>query len=86
VKRVSVTVWPLGTPSDTICGDLLTGASGFDLLAEVICPDHNALLRVLHDEIRETPGVDRAEAFTVLRINKSSLRSLGLEPEAFTGP
>jgi Lrp/AsnC family transcriptional regulator for asnA, asnC and gidA len=75
---------------DTLCAIpevsfLVTCASGFDLLAEVICRDQKALLRVLHDEIRETPGVERAEAYTVLKTNKSSLRYLGLETGIYTG-
>jgi Lrp/AsnC family transcriptional regulator for asnA, asnC and gidA len=75
---------------DTLCAIpevslLVTCASGFDLLAEVICPDHKALLRILHDEIRETSGVERAEAYTVLKTNKSSLRYLGLETSIYNG-
>lgn len=75
---------------DTLCAIpevsfLVTCASGFDLLAEVICADNKTLLRVLHDEIRETSGVERAEAYTVLKTNKSSLRYLGLETSTYTG-
>lgn len=62
---------------------LVSMASGFDLLAEVICKDHKALLRVLHDEIREVPGVDRAEVYSVLQTNKSSLSYLGLDTESW---
>ena len=63
---------------------LVTCASGFDLLAEVICSDHKALLRILHEEIRETSGVERAEAYTVLKTNKSDLRYLGLSTSVYT--
>lgn len=75
---------------DTLCAIpevsfLVTCASGFDLLAEVICPDNKALLRILHEEIRAASGVERAEAYTVLKTNKSSLRYLGLETSIYTG-
>lgn len=62
---------------------LVSMASGFDLLAEVICPDHKSLLRVLHDEIREVPGVDRAEAYSVMQTEKSSLSYLGLDTSSW---
>lgn len=62
---------------------LVSMASGFDLLAEVICPDHKEMLRVLHNEIREVPGVDRAEAYSVLATHKSSLSYLGLDTKAW---
>jgi Lrp/AsnC family transcriptional regulator for asnA, asnC and gidA len=41
-------------------------AGRYDILAEVICVDDGDLLRVIDEEVRQEPGVARAEAFLIL--------------------
>lgn len=45
-------------------------AGSYDLLAETVCTDGEGLMRLLDEGIRQVPGVEHAEAFTVLRIAK----------------
>lgn len=45
-------------------------AGSFDLIVEVVCADAEGLMRLLDEGIRQTPGVEHAEAFPVLRIAK----------------
>jgi Lrp/AsnC family transcriptional regulator for asnA, asnC and gidA len=47
-------------------------AGSFDLLIEVMCADHDHLLRLLNEKIRVIPGVTRTETFTYLRIVKET--------------
>ena len=61
----------------------------FDLLIEVVFVDHDHLLRLLSEHVREAPGVDQVEVFTILRVAKDSYRyssfalaPLGREPRA----
>ncbi len=49
-------------------------AGSFDLITEVACATNDDLLRVLQDEIRQTPGVEQVEAFVSLRIAKDVFR------------
>lgn len=60
----------------------------FDLLIEVVFVDHEHLLRLLSEHVREAPGVDQVEVFTILRVAKDSYRyssfalaPLGREPK-----
>jgi Lrp/AsnC family transcriptional regulator for asnA, asnC and gidA len=41
-------------------------AGRYDILAEVICVDHDDLLRVIDEDVRGEPGVARVEAFLIL--------------------
>jgi Lrp/AsnC family transcriptional regulator for asnA, asnC and gidA len=54
-------------------------AGSADLLLEVVCQDHEHLLRLLGEEIRKAPGVEHIETFTALRIAKDTYRWAGLE-------
>ena len=47
-------------------------AGSFDLVIEVMCADHDHLLRLLNEKIRVIPGVTRTETFTYLRIVKET--------------
>lgn len=51
---------------------------GYDVIAEVICTDQVDLFRILHDEIRASPGVETADAFTVLQMHKDQYRYASL--------
>lgn len=54
----------------------------FDLLVEVVFRDSDHLLHVLSGGIRQAPGVDVVEVFTILKVPKDSYRytELGLSP------
>jgi Lrp/AsnC family transcriptional regulator for asnA, asnC and gidA len=45
-------------------------AGRFDVLLEVVCADHDALLTLLNDVVRAVPGVRSAEAMTYLHLEK----------------
>ncbi|MCW2952738.1 MAG: transcriptional regulator, AsnC family [Conexibacter sp.] len=45
-------------------------AGSFDLLAEVVCDDHEHLLRVLSDKVRTIEGVASTESFIYLDVRK----------------
>jgi Lrp/AsnC family transcriptional regulator, regulator for asnA, asnC and gidA len=47
-------------------------AGSFDLVIEVMCADHDHLLKLLNEKIRVIPGVTRTETFTYLRIVKET--------------
>jgi Lrp/AsnC family transcriptional regulator, regulator for asnA, asnC and gidA len=49
---------------------LTTGS--FDLLVELVCADHDHLLKLLNETIRTIPGVTRTETFTYLRVVKET--------------
>lgn len=49
---------------------LTTGS--FDLLVELVCADHEHLLKLLNERIRSVPGVTRTETFTYLRVVKET--------------
>lgn len=51
---------------------------GYDVILEVICTDQVDLFRILHDEIRASPGVEIADAFTVLQMHKDQYRYASL--------
>jgi Lrp/AsnC family transcriptional regulator for asnA, asnC and gidA len=51
---------------------VVLAAGSFDILLEVLCSDHDHLLRLLNERIRTIPGVTRTETFTYLRIVKES--------------
>ena len=44
-------------------------AGRFDLFAEVVCTDQDALLRLLREEIRATSGIERAEPWVYLQLH-----------------
>lgn len=47
-------------------------AGSFDLLAEIVCRDDDALLRLLNDSIRSVPGVRSTESFVYLKLAKQT--------------
>jgi len=47
-------------------------AGSYDLLVEIVCADHDHLLRLLNETIRVVPGVTRTETFTYLRVVKET--------------
>ena len=47
-------------------------AGSFDLLAEIVCEDDEALLHVLNDSVRSIPGVRRTETFLYLKLAKQT--------------
>jgi len=47
-------------------------AGSFDLLAEVVCEDDQALLRLLNETIRVIPGVRETETFVYLKLAKQT--------------
>ena len=49
---------------------LTTGS--FDLLVELVCADHDHLIKLLNETIRTIPGVTRTETFTYLRVVKET--------------
>jgi Lrp/AsnC family transcriptional regulator for asnA, asnC and gidA len=51
---------------------VVVAAGSFDILVEVLCSDHDHLLKLLNEKIRTIPGVTRAETFTYLRIVKET--------------
>lgn len=51
---------------------LVVTAGSFDLLAEVVVTDDEALLAVVNDRIRAIPGVRRTETFVYLRLAKQT--------------
>jgi Lrp/AsnC family transcriptional regulator for asnA, asnC and gidA len=44
----------------------------FDILAEVVCTRHDALLSLVNDRIRAIPGVRAVEIFTYLELTKQT--------------
>jgi Lrp/AsnC family transcriptional regulator for asnA, asnC and gidA len=50
---------------------VVTGGS-FDLLLEVVCADNEALLELLDREVRSLDGVQSAEVFTYLHLEKQT--------------
>ena len=47
-------------------------AGSFDVLAEVVCVDDDALLALLNDTIRAIPGVRSTETFVYLKLAKQT--------------
>jgi Lrp/AsnC family transcriptional regulator for asnA, asnC and gidA len=47
-------------------------AGSFDVLAEVVCVDDDALLTLLNETIRAIPGVRATETFVYLRLTKQT--------------
>ena len=47
-------------------------AGSFDLLAEIVCEDDEALLHVLNDSVRSIPGVRATETFLYLKLAKQT--------------
>jgi Lrp/AsnC family transcriptional regulator for asnA, asnC and gidA len=47
-------------------------AGSFDLLAEIVCEDDEALLHVLNDSVRSIPGVRSTETFLYLKLAKQT--------------
>ena len=45
-------------------------AGSFDILAEVVCDDDEALLELINRQIRALPGVRRTETFVYLTLRK----------------
>jgi Lrp/AsnC family transcriptional regulator, regulator for asnA, asnC and gidA len=51
---------------------LVICAGSYDLLAEVVVPDDEALLDLVNDRIRNIPGVRRTETFVYLKLAKQT--------------
>lgn len=49
---------------------VVLSAGSFDILAEVVCEDDDALIELLNDEIRQIDGVASTESFLYLKLNK----------------
>jgi Lrp/AsnC family transcriptional regulator for asnA, asnC and gidA len=65
---------------------LVLVAGSFDLLAEVVCEDHDHLLRLLSEDLAAIEGVRRTETFMYLRLLKEAYTwSVAPEVEADTG-
>jgi len=47
-------------------------AGSFDIIAEVIATDDNALVHLLNDSIRSIPGVTEVETFLYLKLSKQT--------------
>jgi len=47
-------------------------AGSFDILAEIVCEDDEALLHVLNDSVRSIPGVRSTETFLYLKLSKQT--------------
>ncbi len=47
-------------------------AGSFDILAEIVCEDDEALLHVLNDSVRSIPGVRSTETFLYLKLAKQT--------------
>jgi len=47
-------------------------AGSFDILAEIVCEDDEALLHVLNDSVRAIPGVRATETFLYLKLAKQT--------------
>lgn len=47
-------------------------AGSFDIIAEVIAVDDNALVHLLNDSIRSIPGVSEVETFLYLKLSKQT--------------
>ena len=47
-------------------------AGSFDIIAEVIAEDDNALVHLLNDAIRSIPGVTEVETFLYLKLSKQT--------------
>jgi Lrp/AsnC family transcriptional regulator, regulator for asnA, asnC and gidA len=47
-------------------------AGSFDLLVELVCADHDHLLKLLNEDVRTVPGITRTETFTYLRVVKET--------------
>ena len=45
-------------------------AGSFDIMAEAVCEDDDALLALINEQIRALPGVISAESFVYLRLEK----------------
>jgi Lrp/AsnC family transcriptional regulator for asnA, asnC and gidA len=65
---------------------LVVVAGSFDMLAEVVCEDHDHLLRLLSEDLAAIEGVRRTETFMYLRLLKEAYTwSVAPEVEADTG-
>jgi Lrp/AsnC family transcriptional regulator for asnA, asnC and gidA len=49
---------------------LVITAGSFDILAEIVCEDDDALLHIINRRIRALPGVRRTETFMYLTLRK----------------
>ena len=49
---------------------VLISAGRYDVLAEVICEDNDALLELVNDRIRSIDGVASTEVFSILKMEK----------------
>lgn len=49
---------------------VVLSAGTFDILAEVVCEDDDALIELLNDKIRSVEGVSETETFVYLQLNK----------------
>jgi Lrp/AsnC family transcriptional regulator, regulator for asnA, asnC and gidA len=51
---------------------VVVAAGRYDILAEVVAPDAEALLDLVNDRVRTIPGVLRTETLTYLRLEKQT--------------
>jgi len=49
---------------------LASSSLRFDILAEVVCEDDDALIELLNDKVRGVEGVSGTETFVYLQLNK----------------
>ena len=52
--------------------DVVMTAGSFDIIAEVIAVDDDALVHLLNDSIRSIPGVTEVETFLYLKLSKQT--------------
>ncbi|MGE0307142.1 MAG: Lrp/AsnC ligand binding domain-containing protein, partial [Acidimicrobiia bacterium] len=51
---------------------LVVTAGSFDLMAEVVAANDEALLELINDKVRSIPGVRRTETFVYLQLAKQT--------------
>ena len=49
---------------------VVLSAGTYDILAEIVCEDDDALIEVLNDKVRQLHGVAATETFVYLKLNK----------------
>jgi Lrp/AsnC family transcriptional regulator for asnA, asnC and gidA len=49
---------------------VVLSAGSFDILAELVCEDDDALIKLLNQKIRGIEGVSITETFVYLQLNK----------------
>lgn len=49
---------------------VVLSAGSFDILAEIVCEDDDALIELLNQKIKQVEGVEQTETFVYLQLNK----------------